>query len=367
MNTLKTTAACLLLMLTGAGATAQQTRILTADKHNEYGLVYRLPITALSFEVTARHTSAKAGPYYQYAKRFVGTDKVVTSDYDQWEITDVKVTPFGVPDADNEYLMQVKAGALTSICVADNGMLLAINKEVSDKNPVPAQKGNSERKGRTSEDSRISPTAYLEFVTEDFLASQSSAKQAQMLAESIMEVRDARVSLTRGTAETMPTDGRQLELMLQSLEKQEKSMTAAFTGVKDTESVTRTFVFTPDEEGKFVLFRLSDFDGFTDNDDYSGEPVYVSVSITREESLPVDAKGNEKDIPKDAVIYNIPGAARISLSYQGRTLWSDEIDCSQYGIQFGLQPSLFSDKKNRSSAEFNPVTGGLINIEEIRE
>lgn len=41
-----------------------------------------------------------------------------------------------------------------------------------------------------------------------------------MLAESLMEIREAKVSLTRGTAETMPTDGRQLELMLESLRHQ---------------------------------------------------------------------------------------------------------------------------------------------------
>ena len=32
-------------------ANAQQTKLLTADKHNEYGLVYSLPTTALDIEV----------------------------------------------------------------------------------------------------------------------------------------------------------------------------------------------------------------------------------------------------------------------------------------------------------------------------
>ena len=32
------------VMLGGFGSSAQQTKILTADKHNEYGLVYTLPI-----------------------------------------------------------------------------------------------------------------------------------------------------------------------------------------------------------------------------------------------------------------------------------------------------------------------------------
>lgn len=342
-------------------ATAQQTRMLTADKHNEYGLVYRLPITTLQFEVTARHTVAKAGPYYQYAKRFIGTDKVVKEDNDTWQIVSVKMTPFGVADPDNEFLMQLKPGALASICVADDGMLLAINKEVTaPASPLPA---NSTANNLPT----LDIDKYLDFVDEDFLASQSSAKQAQMLAENIMEVRDSRVSLTRGTAETMPVDGRQLELMLQGLEQQEKAMTAAFTGMSETETVTRTYVFTPDEAGKYVLFRMSDFAGFVEADDYSGEPVYLTVDIMREEGLPVDAHGNEKQLPKDAVMYVIPGAAHFTLTHKNRPIWNGDAEISQYGALFGLNPNLFTDKKQPSFATFDPVTGALVKIAEITE
>ena len=341
-------------------ATAQQTRTLTADKHNEYGLVYTLPVTAVRFDVTARHTVSHAGPYFQYAKKYIGTDKVVKEDSEHWEILSVKATPVGIPDTENEYLMQLKPGALTSICVADDGMLLAINRDV-DAPAAPELPEDTRLK------SEVGPRDYLQFVNEDFLASQSSAKQAQMLSESLMEVRDAKISLTRGTAETMPTDGRQLGLMLNSLSQQEASMTAAFLGTVESQTVTRSFVFTPGEPGRSVLFRMSDFAGFVAADDYSGEPVYVNVKVTRRGEMPVDDKGDEKKVPRDAVIYNIPGAATVSLSHSGKTLWSGDLECSQYGIQFGLQPTLFSDRKARSYAVFDPATGALVKIAEVTE
>lgn len=339
-------------------AQAQQTKMLTADKHNEYGLVYSLPVTSVRFEVTARRTVSHAGPYFQYAKKFLGTDRVIKEDSEKWEILSVKAVPFGTSDTEQQYEMQLKPGALTSICVDDNGMLLAINREI-DAPEIPEPADDSQL---TAE---VHPRDYLQFVNEDFLASQSSAKQAQMLSESLMEVRDAKISLTRGTAETMPTDGRQLELMLNSLRQQEASMTAAFLGSTETQTVTRTFTFTPGEPGKTILFRMSDFAGFVDADDYSGDPVYVSVRLSREPDMPVDAKGEAKKLPKDAVIYNIPGAADISLTLNGKKLWQGEVECAQYGIQFGLAPNLFSDKKSRSYAIFNPVTGGLVKIAEL--
>lgn len=337
---------------------AQQTKILTADKHNEYGLVYTLPTTTLRFAVTARRTVNHAGPYFQYAKKFLGTDEVIKEDSENWEILRVEAYTYGVPDQENEYLMQLKAGALASICVADDGMLLAINKEVQ----APEAHAVADDSELESEVNDI--REYLQYVNEDFLASQSSAKQAQMLSESLMEVRDSKIALTRGTAETMPSDGRQLELMLNSLAHQEAVMAAAFLGYTETQTVTRTFTFTPEEEGKMVLFRMSDFAGFVEPDDYSGEPVQVRVKITREGELPVDSKGEEKKLPKDAVIYNIPGAAMVTLSYKGKKLWSDEVDCAQFGTKFGLQPALFSDKKARSFATFNPATGALVEIGE---
>ncbi len=347
------------VMLGGFGSSAQQTKILTADKHNEYGLVYTLPITTLEIEVTAKRTVSKAGPYYQYAKKFIGTDKVIKEDSESWTITGVRVTPYGVADSENRYLMQLKSGAVTYICVDENGMLLSINRDV----PAPA----STVAAYTPEENgveKVRINEYLQYVNEDFIASQSSAKQAQMLAENLMEIREAKIALTRGTAETMPQDGKQLELMLTSLSHQEAAMTAAFAGVTEVETVTKTYTFTPRDDERQILFRMSDFAGFVGADDYSGDPVYITVNVTNRGELPVDAKGEEKKLPKDAVVYIIPGAAKISVSSLGTTLYEREMEFSQFGVRFGLNPSLFSAKKNRSFATFSPITGGLTEIGE---
>ena len=349
---------------------AQQTKVLTADKHNEYGLVYTLPKTTLDIEVTAVRTVKKAGKYFQYAKKYIGTDDVIKADSESWTITGVNVSVYGIPDEEERYLMQLKPGALTSICVDNSGMILAINKEVTlpginIKTRSEGDESTSKnRRGDAGKMDKIDMQEYLKYVDEDFLASQSSAKQAEMLAESLMEIRDSKVSLTRGTAETMPTDGRQLELMLNSLAHQEAAITAAFKGITEIETVTRHYTFTPEEEGRTILFRMSDFCGFVGPDDYSGDPVYISVKKGNLPELPVDAKGEEKKIPKDAVIYALPGSAKISISHAGETLYEKDHDFGQFGVKFGLSPALFTDKKAPSFAIFDPATGALKEIGE---
>ena len=348
------------MMAAASPAIAQQTKLLTAEKHNEYGIVYTLPVTALDIEVTAVREVRKAGPYYQYAKKYVGTDKVVKEDSEEWTIKSVNVRPYGIPDPDARYLMQLKPGSVTYVGVDADGMLLSINTA-----PAPAESVKGEVPPMEGE--KLSDREYLQYVDEDFIASQSSAKQAQMLAENLMEIRDAKISLTRGTAETMPTDGRQLELMLNSLAHQEAALTAAFLGNVTRETVIRNFTYVPADNGRSVLFRLSDFDGFVPSDDYSGEPVYISIEITNEGALPVDSKGEEKRLPKDAVAYCVPGAARVSLAFQGRELFSKEFEMSQFGIVFGLNPSIFSDRKEPSYAVFDPATGALKELATVRE
>ncbi len=350
-----------LMLACAVSAAAQQTKILTADKHNEYGLVYTLPVTALRIEVTAERNVYRSGPFFQYAKKYIGTDKVIKEDHESWAITDVRVTSYGIPDSDNRYLMQLKTGATTFIAVADDGMLRAINARPEEKTSTDNSR-NHKSSVKTESGTKLNIKDYLQYVNEDFIASQSSAKQAQILAENLMEIRDARISLTRGTAETMPTDGRQLELMLNSLSNQEKALTAAFTGTIETSVETRVFTFTPETDGKTILFRMSDFAGFVEADNYAGDPVYLFVKITNEGTLPVDAKGETKKLPKDAVIYNIPGAARITLSHLGKELYSGEREFSQFGVSFGLNPQLFSAKKERSFAIFDPATGALKEI-----
>lgn len=350
--------AAIFIFATISGQT-QTTKILTGEKSNEYGLVYSLPQTALEIEVSACHKVSKKGPYYQYAKKYIGTSDVISEDSENWEITDIKIRPYGVPDSGTQYLMQLKPGILTYIAVDSDGMLLSINK-----NPQTTETPKTEREN-TSVIKWPTGKEYMEFVDGDFVASKSSAKQAQLLAESLMEIRESRLSLTRGTADAMPTDGRQLELMLASLQTQEEALSRAFTGSVTTENVTHKFSYLPGDDGKEILFRMSDFAGFVDAEDLSGDPVYIEVKTANEVTLPLDSKGEPKKLPKNAIIYNLPGSADITISILGKTLYNKEILLSQKGITFGLVPELFTDKKNPSYAIFDPVTGALLELGDV--
>lgn len=345
-------------------AMSQQTKILTAEKHNEYGIVYSLPTTALQIKVTAQKETRKGGPFRQYAKRYLGTTNVVGEDAVSWTITAVEVTPVGVKDDDTKYLMQLKAGATTYVGVAADGMLLSINTQPeepeSDTDGAQTTAARSVRNDGGVDD-------YLQYVDMDFVSAQNSMRQAEMVANSLMDVRDAYLSLTRGTADNTPTDGRQLELMLNSLRQQESALTRAFSGSVSIDEYTAQYTYLPEEDGEEVLFRISDFTGLTGAEDYSGVPVYIRTEVMMEGTLPVDANGEAKKFPKDGVVYAIPGTAKITLQTGGRQIYSREMEFAQFGTVFAVAPSLFTDRKAPSYARFSPVTGALEEIGTVKE
>ena len=267
---------------------------------------------------------------------------------------------YGVADPDESYVLQVKPGSSVSISVADDGMLLGINTDAEPPYRPTAYKPALPKENTKPIDE------YLKFVDEDFLACQSTYKQAEMLAAALMEIREARISLTRGTAETMPTDGRQLELMLASLQDQEDAIKRAFTGETIIDSYTRSYLVMPEEEGEQIVFRFSEFDGFVEADDLSGEPVNMDLRIVSEPETPLDVKGEPKKLPKDAVVYNIPATARVTLTHDGRKMAQKDYGFGQFGTTFGLQPTLFSDKKEPYRATFIPADGALLRLEPLQ-
>lgn len=50
-------------------------------------------------------------------------------------------------------------------------------------------------------------------------------------------------------------------------------------------------------------------------------------------------------MPKNAVAYAIPGKAEVILSDGKKTLFKENLPIAQFGVVFGLDPSIFTDKK----------------------
>lgn len=344
---------CGLSML--ATASAQTTQKFTATKANDYGLVYSLPTTVLDITIEAERVVKKPGEFYKYAKKYLNVDNPVTEPSESWSVKQVLVNARGVADNEQRYLMEFKGGFSPYLIMDENNLPLAINSEnvmtVDDPElPVPV----------AASPTPLETPATRQAVTEEMLQSQSSAKRAELAAQRIYELRQSRNDLITGQADQMPPDGASMQLVLEQIDAQEAALTAMFVGTEQRSTAVSTVTYIPDEEVKNkAIARISALDGIVDADNLSGDPVLLTLNISSRGKMPVNEKGEAKEFPKGGVAYCIPGTASINISYGGKTFWDGSVDASQYGIVFGLDPKMFTDKKAPAYLILNPVTGAI--------
>lgn len=332
---------------------AQDMVKLVPDKFNEYALNYYLPYTVADIEFVATKTVCKAGPYYKYAKKYLGVTDIVTEDSETWVIERVCMVPRGIADTENRYQLTFKSGQTPYIYVNPDGLIYSINAEpeIADLSCPPVA---------PDEPDSIDVSKVF---SEELLMSGSIAKMAEVAAKQIYRIRESRLDLLTGDVDKMPADGDSFKLIIAQLDAQEAALTALFLGTKSVERVVKRVEYCPEDDVESeILFRFSDFLGFVDADDLSGAPVSISVTVTEKGEYPVDNKGNIVELPKKALAYTIPGKAVIAISYDGRTYVEEELPIAQLGVVYGLDSSWFVDKKAPANAVFDATTGALLRL-----
>lgn len=350
------------LSILGISVSAQSTHKLTAGKINEYGLIYSLPVTVLDITIEAEYTVKRPGEFFKYAKKYLDIDNPVTKTEECWVMKSVTVTPEGVADPDEQYLMQFKAGSTPFLIVNDENLPLAINTE-----DIPQPEIQAIPSAVTAGVTPLETDAARQVVNEEMLQSQSTAKRAELAAAQIYALRQSRTDIITGQADQMPPDGQAMKLILDNITAQEAALTAMFVGTEQHSTAVKTIRYTPGEPIKDeVIARLSVTDGIVDADDLSGDPIYLTIGVLSRGELPVNEKGLTKQFPKGGVAYRIPGKAEVAISHNDNKLLENSFDIAQYGVVFGIDPGIFSDKKAPCYMIFNPVTGAVKEMGPLR-
>lgn len=353
-------ALAILLTALPAASVAQTSQRITAGKANEYGLVYTLPQTAFDIYIEAELSRDTPGEFYNYARRHLGITNAVTQEKRSAKVLSVIIVPRGIADQSEQWLAQFKNGTSAFITLSPEGFPLAINAEAptaARKPAIPAAK--------PAAPSPLEGQAARQAVTQDMARSSSASKKAELAAQRIFELRETRSDILSGQAENPPADGNAMKLVLDNLAAQEAALTAMFAGVHSSHTVVEKVTFIPDstDVSGLVIARLSTTDGLVDADNLAGSPITLDFKVLNEGKLPLTEKGEPKTFPKGGVAYRIPGTGEITISYAGQPIDSAEFPVAQLGTVFGINPALFTDKKEPYSLIFDPSTGAAITLE----
>ncbi len=337
----------------------QTTQRLTADKLNEYAIIYSLPKTVFDITIETEHTVRKPGDFANYAKRHLGMTGAVTTQQNTVKIKSINITPRGVADPEKRYAAQFKAGSGATMLLDEAEVPLALNL---DNVTFPEQP--SLPKANPIGPSVLETDAARHALTLDITRASSQSKKAELTAQRIFELREQRNDLISGNVENMPPDGGAIQVALDNLNAQEAALTAMFMGTTQTFTDVRTVTFVPGENDStdIVIARISPIDGIVDVNDLTGMPLRLDYKVLERGKLPENEKGQPKTFPKGGLAYNIPGSGTVALKFNGMVIASEDYDIAQLGMVFGVDPSWFTKKNAQGSAEFSPITGAIVKL-----
>ena len=317
------------------------------------GVTYFLPDTRLDITVDVQCVVRTPGEFARYADRFLRITDAVTSEEKEWILNGVDVNRTGVPNSSKAFTVKISESAGCNLVMTEEGIIQAANRKVEAKPAETVQK---------KEVTRVDPR---KFFTEEILQATSTAKMAELVSREIYAIRESKLAITRGTADNMPKDGISMQLILDELNTQEKTLTELFTGRIDTLSYQYKVSFTPSEKSdttRAVLFRFSRKLGLVDADNLAGSPIYYDFSHQEAKTPVVDTKKKKKEVVKEGICYIVPGRANLRIYITGKELFNSSMPIAQYGTVEVLSKELYT-KRAGTRVLLDTATGSILSIE----
>jgi hypothetical protein len=322
-------------------------------RENEAVVVYYMPKTEFAIQMQYTVTTQTPGVFYQYAKRYLGAEQIITKASTQYSLDGIQISATTSADIDRAYQVPATKGWQTQLLsLTEDGRLLGYNIEANLPEP-PVQVVNSSKH-------TVASTDVLPLLEEQFIAG-TTAKMAEGAAKQIYRIREMRLNLLAGEVEHVPADGMAMQLVLDELNKREAELISLFVGTTTISSGLHTIHYTPQRSAKQeILCRFSQHTGVVDSNDLSGTPIYITLNTTK-------PTVEESEVPSSKtpllspIYYNLPAHTKIMVEYNGQHMCKASFPVAQFGVAVPLSIDLFSSKPT-PSIHINPTTGNIQSI-----
>lgn len=331
-----------------AGAQAQ------VVQEGELALVYYMPYTNMTVELTVEKEILKAGPFCHFAEEFLGVYEYIEQDEVNYRLKSAEIHTYTAPDynrpvkivAENDVPMQL-------LTLTEKGLLYGFNVPMPEKEP---KKPVADRKDKKDDHyPQIAP------YTEDHMKTQSLREMAEVTAKQIYRIRENRMYILGCEVEKAPADGKAMKTVLEELDKQERQLVELFIGTRSVKVHHHTYQCAPDKNGETVLARLDKKAGLMNADSEQGEPILLNTQVHKQ-VLGASTGVVDKKAPKaSSLYYNLPGSCIATVSYMGVEKATRNFQVAQLGVSVPLARNLFTGK-TLPEILFNTKTGEVKSI-----
>ena len=312
-------------------------------------LSYCLPMTSLTFEVEAVKETFYAGPYAEYAKKYLGID-VRKDDSVTYTLSEVKMTPYTEADQSSRYLLKVGSqGVDASFLSLTSCGLVSVSDapygvESVWRFPTDIQEDFSDD-GMISNVSSESATLYRNVkgesaytrvaVQQEVMVAKTLEKKAAETAALIFDLRKKRIQIITGDTDATYS-GEAMGAAVEEITRLEKEYMTLFTGYSEKSIQRMKSEIVPQKDRTmYVVFRMSATDGLLSADDLSGTPVLLEIvpGKVAPPANPVEKKSEEKKLSKDVIyaMYRVPSVCVLKLTDGADQLMTARLPVYQYG------------------------------------
>ncbi len=358
---------------------------------SQNALIYALPKTVLKINVELNKIQSFSGPYYQYAKKYLGIDDgVIFEDNVSYDISNIDIDSYSEPDTNCFFLVKSQNNDVANLLnLSQSGLILSINKNVDIKNEKQTTnfyndndesdfffinqsvKRNLQEINQKAYKIVKTDTSSVKIpVTKRYTVVKSTELKAEEAANFIIKIRKRKFKLISGMYEKFP-DGEAVGRMIKELDKLEKDYLSLFIGKTIETKKEYTFSYIPDESlmtNQSILFYFSSDNGILINKNYinrtvankqiSGYPIIIDVenlNLTNK----LKRESYEPDFQTNGFFYRIPDYGNVRIINGNKVIASKKILIAQFGKLCSLPSNLI---KNNYSIEFYKDYGSIKSV-----
>ncbi|MCF0173364.1 MAG: DUF4831 family protein [Bacteroidales bacterium] len=309
-------------------------------------VIYSLPSTSLTFCVEAVREDFKAGPYAQYAQKYMGSE-ARTSDEVTYSLKSIDLVPYLEADPSVRMAINLKGKATASanfLQFCSQGLIVASDSYTGKAEAwrFPSIANNDQFAGKDVDGNltdanttlyrtvKTSTGGYEKVsVSQKQVVEKSAEKKAAETAATIFELRRQRLAIVTGDTDATYS-GEAMGAAIGEINRLESEYMSLFYG-KSIESVERmNFDVVPSADKKdqmYVAFRLSDSDGLLPASDVMGRPIVLQLELDNlvQNTVKEASKGGE------TIFYRVPRTATARVLDGEKMLLQTRIPIYQLG------------------------------------
>lgn len=336
------------LLFCGSNTMAQTPVSSTPD-----GLViYSLPNTSINLVVEATKETFIAGPYAQYAQKYLGT-AAKTENAVTYSMSSIQFHPYIEADPSSRIAINLsgkKNATANFLQFCSQGLIIASDsytgKPEAWRFPSIATGDQFAGKGVGGNLTSTTTTLYKSVMTESGfqrvpveqkqVVEKSTEKKAEEVAASIFNLRRKRTEIITGDTDAI-FNGEALGAAIEEINRLEQEYLSLFFGITETSIQKMSFDVVPqagNDKHIYVAFRISETQGLLPASNISGRPIILELildegarSTTVQQAVAASA-GRSKG---QMIYYRVPATVTARILDGQQTLLQTRVPVYQLG------------------------------------